>query len=39
MAQGLETAIRADEDVYSHLDVVDRELTQFLANLNAVLPA
>jgi signal transduction histidine kinase/DNA-binding response OmpR family regulator/ligand-binding sensor domain-containing protein/HPt (histidine-containing phosphotransfer) domain-containing protein len=39
MAQGLETAIRADEEVDSHLDVVDRELTQFLANLNAVLPA
>ena len=39
MAQGLETAIRADDDVDSHLDVIDRELKQFLANLNAVLPA
>lgn len=39
MAQELETAIRSDEDIDSHLGAVDRELTQFLANLNAVLPA
>ena len=39
LARKLEEAIRTSGDIDTHLDAVDRELTRFLADLNAVLPA
>jgi hypothetical protein len=39
LAQQLETAIHSNGDIDASLEAVDRELTRFLADLNAVLPA
>jgi HPt (histidine-containing phosphotransfer) domain-containing protein len=38
LAQTLETGVREGSEVHSQLEAVDRELTQFLGELNAVLP-